>query len=151
MLVLWPLVYLRTTPEVVYERMKVRGRSEESTVDLGYLKQLHDLHEDWLIHGRKDRPAPVSIAFFLLHHYPHCISNDPLIYFNQLLFFLKFKVLVLDADLDMDKICEEYVRSESSILRSNTQFISQNWSFARFLRSMTLAWKRHRKRFTSSV
>lgn len=56
------LVYLRTTPEVVYERMKMRGRSEESSVSLDYLKQLHDLHENWLIHGRKHRPAPVIIS-----------------------------------------------------------------------------------------
>lgn len=53
------IVYLRTTPEVVYDRMRVRGRSEEVSVSLDYLKQLHDLHEDWLIHGRKFRPAPV--------------------------------------------------------------------------------------------
>lgn len=53
-------VYLRTTPEVVYERMKVRGRNEESTVSLSYLQQLHDLHENWLIKGAKHRPAPVS-------------------------------------------------------------------------------------------
>ena len=59
------LVYLRTTPEVVYERMKVRGRSEEDSVSLDYLKQLHDLHEDWLIHGRKHRPAPVIFLIFV--------------------------------------------------------------------------------------
>lgn len=57
------LVYLRTTPEVVYERMKARGRSEETSVSLDYLKQLHDLHEDWLVHGLKDRPAPVCRPF----------------------------------------------------------------------------------------
>lgn len=56
-------VYLRTTPEVVYERMKIRGRDEESTVSFEYLKELHDLHENWLIHGLKERPAPVSMNF----------------------------------------------------------------------------------------
>lgn len=64
------LVYLRTTPEVVYDRMKVRGRSEETSVSLDYLKQLHDLHEEWLIHGRKYRPAPViDTIFFPLPFY----------------------------------------------------------------------------------
>lgn len=53
------IVYLRTTPEVVYERMKKRGRSEESLVPLEYLQQLHELHENWLIHGHHYRPAPV--------------------------------------------------------------------------------------------
>lgn len=42
------------------------------------------------------------------------------------------QVLVLNADLDMDKICDEYIRSESSILRTNghgqgkSHFISTN-------------------------
>lgn len=43
------IVYLRTTPEVVYERIRKRARSEESCVPLEYIKQLHELHEDWLI------------------------------------------------------------------------------------------------------
>lgn len=54
------IVYLRTSPEVVYERMKKRGRSEESLVPLEYLRQLHELHENWLINGCHYRPAPVS-------------------------------------------------------------------------------------------
>ncbi|XP_063704731.1 deoxynucleoside kinase isoform X2 [Culicoides brevitarsis] len=55
------IVYLRTTPEIVYERMKKRGRSEETLVPFEYLKQLHELHENWLIHGQHYRPAPVLV------------------------------------------------------------------------------------------
>lgn len=54
------IVYLRTTPEIVYNRMMNRARSEESCVPLQYLEQLHDLHERWLVHGHFPRPAPVS-------------------------------------------------------------------------------------------
>ncbi|CAD6992821.1 deoxynucleoside kinase isoform X1 [Ceratitis capitata] len=46
------IVYLRTTPEVVYERIRKRARSEEACVPLEYIKQLHELHEDWLIRNR---------------------------------------------------------------------------------------------------
>ncbi|XP_037051438.1 deoxynucleoside kinase isoform X1 [Bradysia coprophila] len=53
------IVYLRTTPEVVYERMKARARSEEKCIPFEYLKQLHELHENWLVHGHHERPAPV--------------------------------------------------------------------------------------------
>lgn len=42
-------VYLRTTPDVVYERIRKRARSEETCVPFEYIKQLHELHEDWLI------------------------------------------------------------------------------------------------------
>lgn len=55
------IVYLRTDPKVVYERMKARARSEESCVPYQYLKDLHDLHENWLIHGHHYRPAQVLV------------------------------------------------------------------------------------------
>lgn len=78
------IVYLRTSPEVAYERIKKRARDEESCVPFEYLKDLHDLHEKWLIHGQFYRPG---------------------------------QVLVLDANLDLENITEEYVRSELSILK----------------------------------
>lgn len=43
------VVYLKSTPEVVFERMKSRGRPEETGVSLDYLKQLHQSHENWLM------------------------------------------------------------------------------------------------------
>ncbi len=64
--------------------MKMRARSEESCVPFQYLKDLHDLHENWLINGQFYRPG---------------------------------QVLVLDADLDLEKIGSEYIRSENSILQ----------------------------------
>ncbi len=42
-------IYLRTTPEVCYQRLQKRNRSEESGVPLSYLKALHTKHEEWLI------------------------------------------------------------------------------------------------------
>ncbi|XP_023727836.1 thymidine kinase 2, mitochondrial isoform X2 [Cryptotermes secundus] len=54
------IVYLRTSPEVVFERMKVRARKEETHVSLQYLTKLHELHEDWLFNRTKfSCPAPV--------------------------------------------------------------------------------------------
>ncbi|XP_011629962.1 deoxynucleoside kinase-like isoform X1 [Pogonomyrmex barbatus] len=54
------IVYLRTTPEIVYERMKRRGRKEENAVSLEYLKQIHQIHDDWLYHQTlKPVPSPV--------------------------------------------------------------------------------------------
>ncbi|MBI2774428.1 deoxynucleoside kinase [Candidatus Dependentiae bacterium] len=42
-------IYLRTTPEVCYERLKKRNRSEERNVSLDYLRTIHEKHEQWLI------------------------------------------------------------------------------------------------------
>lgn len=42
-------MYLRSNPQVVYDRMHRRGRPEESTVSLDYLTGLHDYYEKWLV------------------------------------------------------------------------------------------------------
>lgn len=56
------IVYLRTAPEIVYERMMKRNRAEEKSVSLEYLKALHEIHEDWLFHkNRFDLPAEVVV------------------------------------------------------------------------------------------
>ncbi|PRW45341.1 deoxycytidine kinase [Chlorella sorokiniana] len=41
-------VYLRARPDVCWQRMQRRSRSEESMIPLGYLEMLHANHEDWL-------------------------------------------------------------------------------------------------------
>ncbi|XP_053379550.1 thymidine kinase 2, mitochondrial-like [Mercenaria mercenaria] len=43
------VVYLRTSPELCYERIKARNRYEEQKVSMDYLQKLHDLHEKWLL------------------------------------------------------------------------------------------------------
>lgn len=56
------IVYLRTTPEVVYQRMQARAREEEDSVPIEYLMQIHEIHEDWLYRQTLfSLPAPVMI------------------------------------------------------------------------------------------
>ncbi|CAH1100662.1 unnamed protein product [Psylliodes chrysocephalus] len=43
------IVYLRSSPETVYERVKARQRPEEEGLSLEYLKGLHESHERWLM------------------------------------------------------------------------------------------------------
>ena len=43
------IVYLRTSPEVAYQRMRSRNRAEESGAPFSYLQHLHEAYEDWLI------------------------------------------------------------------------------------------------------
>ncbi|CAI8019917.1 Thymidine kinase 2, mitochondrial [Geodia barretti] len=42
------IVYLRSSPEVCYQRLQERGRKEEKPVTLEYLQALHECYEDWL-------------------------------------------------------------------------------------------------------
>ena len=51
-------IYLRTSPETCYQRLKKRARSEETGISIDYLRALHQKHEDWLLHKAQ---APVLI------------------------------------------------------------------------------------------
>jgi len=55
------IIYLRTTPQVAYERMASRARSEEATLPLQHFQRLHKLHEDWLMGDKKTVSTPVIV------------------------------------------------------------------------------------------
>ena len=42
------IFYLKTNPEVAYNRIKIRKRKEENNVTLQLIEDLHTLHENWL-------------------------------------------------------------------------------------------------------
>ncbi len=52
-------IYLRTKPEVCYERLQKRDRHEESSVSLDYINTIHQKHESWLI-DKKDLSAQME-------------------------------------------------------------------------------------------
>jgi deoxyadenosine/deoxycytidine kinase len=49
------ILYLRTPAEVCLERIRDRGRAEESGITLEYLLQLEGLHDEWLLDGGDPR------------------------------------------------------------------------------------------------
>lgn len=56
------IVYLRTSPEVAYNRLRERGRKEEAGVPMDFMEGLHQSYEDWLIHKTQGSlPAPVLV------------------------------------------------------------------------------------------
>ena len=77
------VIYLRTSPEVAYQRLKARARSEEKIVSLEYLQDLHNLHEKWLQQGAE------------------VLGGG--------------KVLVIDADKDIETMPHLYSQHEDSI------------------------------------
>jgi len=56
------IIYLRTDPEVAYERVKARSRHEEHLIPYSYIKDLHQLHEDWLKEKTKFQPLPAPVT-----------------------------------------------------------------------------------------
>ncbi|XP_036391266.1 thymidine kinase 2, mitochondrial [Megalops cyprinoides] len=56
------IVYLQTTPQTCYERLKQRCREEEKMIPMEYLEAIHQLYEDWLINKTSFYlPAPVLV------------------------------------------------------------------------------------------
>jgi len=45
-------IYLRASPEISHERVKIRNRSGEDTIPFEYLKTLHEKHEEWLLNEK---------------------------------------------------------------------------------------------------
>ena len=52
-------IYIRAEPEVSFERIKKRGRTEESEIPMKYLTDIHERHDDWLL--SEDLTTPVLI------------------------------------------------------------------------------------------
>jgi deoxyadenosine/deoxycytidine kinase len=46
-------IYLRVEPDIAYDRIQKRNRSEETGISKGYLQSLHDKHDDWLVHQKE--------------------------------------------------------------------------------------------------
>ncbi len=45
-------IYLKVDPEIAYKRIKKRNREAEKSISLEYLKQIHQCHEDFLVHKK---------------------------------------------------------------------------------------------------
>lgn len=51
------ILYLRTNPEICFDRMQKRSRIEEEIVSLDYLNNLHNQHESWLEKSKNNVPV----------------------------------------------------------------------------------------------
>ena len=54
------IVYLQSSPEIVYERIKRRGRPEEANLTMDFLYRINRLHEDWLVHRNTTFDVPTD-------------------------------------------------------------------------------------------
>lgn len=55
-------IYLRTSPQVAYQRVRQRARKEEEVVALEYLTQIHNLHEKWMESLANEGNIPVLVV-----------------------------------------------------------------------------------------
>jgi len=54
-------VYLRTSPEVAYQRVIARGRPEEASLGIEFFRKVHSLHDSWLLWENKTVVQPVIV------------------------------------------------------------------------------------------
>lgn len=59
-------IYLSVDPDVAYERIKKRNRYAEKTLSLGYLKQIHARHQEFLINKQDIDPLLVDVPVLVL-------------------------------------------------------------------------------------
>jgi len=55
------IVYIRSDPNILMNRIDRRGRQEEDGLPFSFLQDLHSLHEDWLVGAKYPIPAPVVV------------------------------------------------------------------------------------------
>lgn len=60
-------IYLQTDPEVCYERLTKRNRSEEKAVPLEYIQRLHEKHEAWLVNKEHVADYIKDVPVLTLH------------------------------------------------------------------------------------
>jgi deoxyadenosine/deoxycytidine kinase len=59
-------IYLKTDPEISYERLRRRDRSSEKTISLEYIKQIHACHEEYLIQRKSLLAELLAIPVLIL-------------------------------------------------------------------------------------
>ncbi|KAJ6666027.1 hypothetical protein lerEdw1_000931 [Lerista edwardsae] len=59
------IVYLQTSPDTCYDRLKMRCREEEKVIPMEYLEAIHQLYEEWLIRQTLCKvPSPVLVSIY---------------------------------------------------------------------------------------
>ncbi|MCL4379930.1 deoxynucleoside kinase [Candidatus Dependentiae bacterium] len=69
-------IYLQTSPTVAFERIQKRKRSAEEGITLQYLQQIHQAHEDFLVHKKNLLPGLAEVPVLILDANPE-FAQDP--------------------------------------------------------------------------
>jgi deoxynucleoside kinase len=59
------VIYLRTTPDIAFQRVTKRNRQEEMALPQAYFEEMHRLHENWLIHRNSTDSADLPTVIII--------------------------------------------------------------------------------------
>lgn len=59
-------IYLQTTPDIAFKRIKKRNRLAEKQITYAYLKQTHEYHEKFLLHKENILPSIAAVPVLVL-------------------------------------------------------------------------------------
>ena len=57
------IIYLRSDPQIAFQRMKIRSRDAEQSIPFDYLKLLHKYHDNWLLNHKSTLILDVNVDF----------------------------------------------------------------------------------------
>lgn len=98
------IIYIKTSPHVIFERIKQRNRQEEEKIDISYLILLDTLHDKWMY-------EMVQAGNYIR------IDENPVLY-NAIT--NKTLLITVDGDLNHEQIKTEYekcVRQVNSLIK----------------------------------
>jgi deoxyadenosine/deoxycytidine kinase len=72
-------IYLRADPETCFIRISQRNRQSEHLIQMDYLSQLHQKHEDWLITNNKGKNAVPTFVVDGNENYDKIMNNKKMI------------------------------------------------------------------------
>ena len=101
------IIYLRVEPEICHARLQRRARHEEESVSLEYLDQLHELHENWLVHEHS-MPYKEKIPIVM-------IDGDKEFETDVVQKELLIDKIVTEFGLDVPLVKTSYVHKESAL------------------------------------
>lgn len=90
------IIYLRASPEIVYDRIVKRNRAEEKGIPFQYVSRLHEFHEFWLYNNKRNK-----------------INNESLPVTDN-----GIPIFVLDASLPTQAMHTEYEKLQKFLLES---------------------------------
>ena len=96
-------IYLRVSPEICYERIQKRSRSEESGVPLSYIKKLHERHDRWLIEKADIMQTLHNVPVLVIdsdEDFEHNQKHQQEIIENIISFFAQHAFLEISKNID---------------------------------------------------